>query len=96
MILPYRFKLENTAYGVTPTKQLGAATGWLYPAIGRIHIAVTNDGKKRTPQQIQTTFWHEATHAILHDMESPLWRSEKFVTEFSTRLVKLINTAEFK
>jgi hypothetical protein len=40
-------------------------------------------------------FWHEITHAILHDMGHPLWADEKFVSAFSKRLNQAIQTARF-
>ncbi len=52
--------------------------------------------KKFAPEQVQETFWHEVTHAILHAMERhTLNRDEKFVTEFAHRLTKAINSASF-
>lgn len=39
-------------------------------------------------------FWHEITHAILHDMGED-WRDEKFVIAFSKRLNQAIQTARF-
>lgn len=41
------------------------------------------------------TFWHELTHAILHDMNDKLSYNEKFVTAFSQRLDQAIKTARF-
>jgi Zn-dependent peptidase ImmA (M78 family) len=41
------------------------------------------------------TFWHELTHAILHDMKNDLSYDEKFVTSFSDRLDQAIKTARF-
>jgi len=41
------------------------------------------------------TFWHEVTHAILHDMGSKLYNNEKFVNGFSDRLNKVVLTAKF-
>jgi hypothetical protein len=41
------------------------------------------------------TFWHEITHAILHDMGSELTHNEKFVTAFADRLDQAIKTARF-
>ena len=41
------------------------------------------------------TFWHEITHAILHDMKNKLSYDEKFVTAFSQRLDQAIRTARF-
>lgn len=52
--------------------------------------------KKFAPKQVQETFWHEVTHAILHDMgRDTLNRDEKFFTEFAHRVTKGINTASF-
>lgn len=42
------------------------------------------------------TFWHELTHAILHDMGSALNKDEKFVTAFASRLNQAILTAKLK
>ena len=41
------------------------------------------------------TFWHELTHAILHDMGDKLTHNEKFVTAFANRLDQAIKTARF-
>ncbi len=41
------------------------------------------------------TFWHELTHAILHDMDNSLSYNEKFVTAFSQRLDQAIRSARF-
>lgn len=51
---------------------------------------------KRKPRGMSETFWHETVHAILHDMEHPLYRNERFVTAFADRLSKAINSAQFK
>jgi hypothetical protein len=45
--------------------------------------------------EVRDTFWHELTHAILHDMDHPLQNDEKFVTGFSNRLTKAIDSAKF-
>ena len=45
---------------------------------------------------LEETFWHELTHAILHDMgEHQLNNRESFVEEFSRRLSAAIRTARF-
>jgi hypothetical protein len=44
---------------------------------------------------MQETFWHELTHAILHEMDHPLFRSEVFVTQFAKLLSQSINSARF-
>jgi hypothetical protein len=44
-------------------------------------------GKQFDADRVQENFWHEITHAILHDMgEDKLNNNEKFVVEFSKRL----------
>jgi hypothetical protein len=54
------------------------------------------DGDSYSAAQRAETFWHELTHAILHDMKSGLSMNEEFVTKFSKRLDQAIKTAEFK
>ena len=53
-------------------------------------------GKQFDADRVQENFWHEITHAILHDMgEDKLNANEKFVVEFSKRLSKAIKSARF-
>jgi len=52
-------------------------------------------GQVFTSAQMSDTFWHEVTHAILHDMGSKLYNNEKFVNGFSDRLNKVVLTAKF-
>lgn len=96
MIIPYKFKLGHQQYHVTPCHTGISKTGWLFPGAAYMEIAISDRKGLRKPQAIQQTFWHESTHAILYSMGHPLWKDEKFVTEFSKRLVQLINTAEFR
>ena len=53
-------------------------------------------GRKYNDDEMNDTFWHELTHAILYDMDNPLYNNEKFVTEFSARLAKAIKSAKFQ
>ena len=46
-------------------------------------------------EERRETFWHEITHAILHDMKNKLSYDEKFVTAFSQRLDQIVKTARF-
>lgn len=51
---------------------------------------------KFTPSERANTFWHELTHAILHDMgEKKLNNNEQFVSDFADRLHQAIKTARF-
>ena len=53
-------------------------------------------GKQFDDDRVQENFWHEVTHAILHDMgENRLNGNEKFVVEFSKRLSQAIKSARF-
>ena len=63
----------------------------------QIHIARNSNvsGRKFKDQEMQNTFWHELTHAILHDMGHSLHLNERFVDEFSTRLAQAVKTARF-
>ena len=60
-----------------------------------IQIAQRSNRTGRTfkPAEISDTFWHELTHAILHDMEHPLWEIERFVSGFAERLNRAVNSA---
>ena len=62
----------------------------------RITIARTSNltGRSFKSEEIDDTFWHEVTHAILKDMGHKLWDNERFVTRFAQRLTEVINTAK--
>lgn len=102
MKLPLELRIGRTWYTVIETTAIGEKAGWLNPQIGTLKVATgvwkkPADGcRARQPAEISETFWHEVTHAILHDMEHPLWKDEKFVTDFSKRLSKAIDSARFK
>ena len=51
-------------------------------------------GNKLAQSEMVDTFWHELTHAVLHDMRNSLCDDEKFVTAFSNRFSHAINTAK--
>lgn len=60
-----------------------------------IHIHDKRAGKAVPESQMNETFWHELTHAVLYEMGNPLWSDEKFVTEFSKNLSEAIDSARF-
>ncbi len=96
MIIPCTFKISGRTYTVAQMVQTSKhhPLGRLNPAIKFITIYVDQDFRKRRDKHIAETFWHEVTHAILHDMQHPLWRDEKFVTAFSKRLNEVVHTAK--
>lgn len=91
MKLPRRIRVGRRKYVVE--KQVFKPS-WLrgvWNLEGR-RIVIQRGYSKR--QQAET-FWHEITHAILHDMKHPLYKNEKFVEAFSKRLNNTIHSAEF-
>lgn len=70
--------------------------GMIYYAVGTIVINVTDNKGKPIPSERQSiAFWHELTHALLHDMGHKLRSNEAFVDGFSKRLHSAIQSAEF-
>ena len=51
-------------------------------------------GRAFKQEELSDTFWHELTHAILHEMKHPLRDDEAFVTQFSSLLNKAILSAK--
>ena len=89
MQIPKKLKIGRKKYAVAQVPQVSKShVGRVYPDIGLIKIGNDSPNKART-------FWHEVTHAILHDMGDLHWRDEEFVTRFSARLEYMIRTAEF-
>jgi hypothetical protein len=70
------------------------AYGYIDYTPGVIHIHTTARERPVSSSKMQETFWHELTHAILYEMDHPLYRNEQFVTKFSTLLNRAINTAK--
>lgn len=62
-----------------------------------IQIARNSSDMRRryTAVEKEETFWHELTHAILEDMNCPLYRNETFVDNFGRRLSNAIRSAKF-
>lgn len=91
MQLPHKIRVGRRWYSVEIVEAM------IDRCYGRIHydrnlIRV----HKRTKNGMADTFWHETVHAILHDMDHPLYRNERFVTAFADRLSKTIRSARFK
>lgn len=96
MEIPQSFRLGRTTYTVQNPWSLGPGlAGEIHykPAVIRVAWVLGRTFKQRTPRQRAETFWHETTHAILHDMGHPLYKNEEFVTEFSRRLNQVVHTA---
>lgn len=99
MLIPKSFNLGHIPYKVQVTKRVRGPRG----SVGRvdyksrtIDIANVNywTGEKLPDKEVSDTFWHEVTHAILEDMNHPLYRDERFVTAFANRLNEVVLTAK--
>lgn len=98
MQIPKTFKLGETKYKVQMVRHTApkGTMGKVYYDLGRIEIA-TNSGRNDRSfkqEEIDDTFWHEVTHAILRDMGHRLWNNEPFVTAFANRLTQVVNTSK--
>jgi hypothetical protein len=93
MQIPKSFELGKNKWAVRYYGDSAVEYGRVFPKYKVVRVNVSSDGKNRTTAQRSETFWHEVTHAILHDMKDPRWNDEKFVTAFSKRLNQVINTA---
>lgn len=95
MKIPKHVVVGLSPYKVTPVKSIDKCRGEVNYKEREIKIARRNDHLAYTysKEELANTFWHELTHAILHDMGSKLAYDEKFVTKFSDRLDQAIKTA---
>ena len=98
MNIPTKIMVGSKAYSVEVVEAMldKAEMGNINLRQKRIRIGETSNvtGAPYTEKQKAETFWHEVVHAILHDMKSPLYRNEKFVDGFSSRLTKVVLTSK--
>lgn len=98
MQIPQTFKLGNQTYRVhfTQTMPTRGHMGEIDYVKRSITIARNSsvDGRSFKTEEMDDTFWHEVTHAILRDMGHKLWSNERFVTRFARRLTEVVNTAK--
>lgn len=94
-MLPKTIRIGSARYTVLQPEQCAPdVAGRFFPSQRVIEVA-RRVRKVRTDSQRRETFWHETTHAILFDMNHPLKRNEAFVTAFSRRLSRAIDSARF-
>jgi len=96
--IPKSFKLGSQLYSVHFTQAMPGRghMGEVDYVKRQITIARTSnmDGRSFKTEEMDDTFWHEVTHAILRDMGHKLWSNERFVTRFARRLTEVVNTAK--
>ena len=99
MKIPTRVKIGKTWIKIDTIKYLLVydAMGAHCNALNYIQISTHSTRRKTSyrKEEIANTFWHELTHAILHDMKHKLETDEKFVTAFADRLTQAVNSARF-
>ena len=96
-IIPKEVTVGTRVYKVKKVRTFGklCLRGKVRYVLGEILIANYGyaDGKY-TPKEQFDTYWHELTHAILFEMEHPLFKDEAFVSAFANTLTHSINTAQ--
>ena len=101
-MIPTRIKVGRTWYEVKKERlPIGVLGEWRYKDARKqytdIRVSTGDHIGQHTEGVQEEAFWHELTHAILHDMkEAKLNDNEEFVNGFSHRLHKAIKSAEFK
>ena len=93
MKIPKEITVGKTTYKIRRSSK-GSNLGYIDYQTNIIHVA-TQDvyGNKLESEEVHDTFWHELTHAVLHDMNHPLRDDEKFVGKFAYKLSCAIDSA---
>ena len=97
MEIPKTIRVGRKRYKILRPETLTGKRGDIFYAPGVIRVArfASHGTALRSPAQQAETFWHEVTHAILHDIPHKLWNNERFVTDFSKRLAQAVRSAKF-
>lgn len=95
--LPKQMQIGRKKYRIEQVpKILNEETG-KYTIMGRCNLELgrIQVSTNYPAAEVRNTFWHEITHAILHDMGSDLCENERFVTAFANKLSDAIDSAKF-
>jgi hypothetical protein len=97
MQIPKKITVGTKTYAVIKVKK--AKTKNILATIDYTHGIIwmaTHDmqGNKLGKEEMSDTFWHEMTHAVLHDMKHELCSDEKFVSAFANRLSLAVDSAK--
>lgn len=97
MQIPKQITVGKKTYAVERPKTIQdpPSYGRISFTANRIQIAQGDSrGNKFEQADVDNTFWHELTHAILHDMGHDLCDNERFVNAFANRLSDAVNSAK--
>ena len=94
--IPSKFTVGSIDYTVSMMEKINDNEDFGYwNCIGNIKIAKKICGQEVSESRQKQTFWHELTHAILHQMgRTDLNDDEAFVNTFSSFLSEAVNTME--
>ena len=95
MPIPTKIKVGSKWYKIERTEVIPGCKGDVTYDDKTIRIACRSANYAYTADEQINTFWHELTHAILHDMGSKLEADELFVNAFSNRLHEAVKSAKF-
>ena len=97
MKLPKTIRVGRRLYKINQIKKIAdGIMGEVDYELKQIDIATHSSlsGRRFKREEVMDTFWHELTHAILHDMGHDLCDNERFVTAFANRLSDAVNSAK--
>ena len=97
MKIPKRIQVGNTEYATIMVNKAKRqdTLGTIDYTHGIIWLAKRDAyGNKLDKAELADSFWHEMTHAVLHDMKHELCSDEKFVSAFANRLSLAVDSAK--
>ena len=94
--IPCEVRIGKKKYTINQVEVIPGCRGECNYDTRTINIAARSAAYAYTAPERFNTFWHELTHAILHEMGSPLEGDEKFVSKLADLLTEAITTAKFK
>ena len=94
-LIPSEIKVGKRKYKVERVEVIAGCKGDVTYETNTIRVASRSSHYAYTNEEQYNTFWHELTHAILHDMNSHLESNERFVKAFADRLTDAITSAKF-
>jgi len=95
MPIPVKIKVGDKWYKIEKVEVIAGCKGDVTYEDKTIRIASRSANYAYTADEQINTFWHELTHAILHDMNSKLYDDELFVKGFADRLHDAVKSAKF-
>ena len=100
MKIPKKFKIGRKVYKVLEPRRIVGPPGCYgecTPTVQQLAVAIAHPrtNNVRTDKARFQTFWHETTHAMLHDMGSRKYKDEVFVDALAKRIANVLNTVVF-